>query len=480
MNNMLPMTGRLTSIFCFGLASVSTLLMSDCLADHPFSGGETTVVIPKAQSDDRSAFSRPASNLTLTRRGDFFAGNSFFQNAWVTAPASTKSRDGLGPIFNTMSCQTCHIKDGRGRAPKGDEEMMSLLLRLSVDPSNSNDDQHKTWLKQSGVIPDRIYGDQIQNRAITNVKPEAKVNITWEEIDGRYPDGKRYRLRKPKIKIDELAYGKLSTDVQFSLRVAPALIGIGLLEAISIEDIEQLADPDDENGDGISGRLNRVWDIAKQETVPGRFGWKAEQPSIKQQVAAAFRSDIGITSTLFPDDPLTMSQQEVIKTPHGGQPEVSGEILRLVTFYCKTLAVPARRSHDSPFILEGEQLFKQANCHRCHVDTWTTGFDEAFPELSEQTIHPYTDLLIHDMGEGLADHRPVFSASGREWRTPPLWGAGLVFRVNRHTNFLHDSRARNLEEAILWHGGEALESKKRFMNFSSTQRRKLIAFLKSL
>ncbi len=448
-------------------------------ADHPMSGGDTTIVIPKAQSDDRSAFSRPAANLSMTRRGDHFAGNSFFQNAWVTAPASTKSRDGLGPLFNTMSCQSCHIKDGRGRAPKGDEVMTSLLLRTSIEPEQPSELQQKL-LTRLGMLPDANYGDQIQNRAVQGVQPEASVSIEWEEIRGKYPDGKRYRLRKPKLKIEGLAYGELSPNARFSLRVAPALIGIGLLEAIPISELKKLEDPADANQDGISGRLNQVWDVKQGKTVAGRFGWKAEQPTVRQQVAAAFRSDIGITSTLFPKDMLTRTQSKQVEAPHGGHPEVSDEILDLVTYYCKTLAVPARRSHESSTILEGQRLFNEANCNACHVEKWNTGADPDFPELSHQTIHPFTDLMLHDMGEGLADNRSVFSATGNEWRTPPLWGIGLVFRVNRHTHLLHDSRARSIEEAILWHGGEALESKNVFMNLSSSERRKLLAFVKSL
>ena len=310
--------------------------------------------------------------------------------------------------------------------------------------------------------------------------PEARVELEWKEISGQFVDGTRYSLRKPEIKLADLAYGPLPPDIRLSARVAPALIGVGLLDSVPVESLAQLCDPDDENADGISGRLNRVWDCAAGQYVAGRFGWKAEQPNVRQQVAAAFLGDVGITSSLFPDSPLSELQRANIQKPTGGDPEVTDEILDLVTFYCKTLAVPARRLHDHAMIRQGEQLFNQARCNVCHVETLKTGQDELFPELSHQTIHPYTDLLLHDMGPGLADDRPVFEASGSEWRTPPLWSIGLVYQVNRHNNFLHDGRARSIAEAILWHGGEAEESKNTFVKMNQEQRRKLLAFIKSL
>ena len=441
-------------------------------AQDAMSGGETTVVIPRAQMADRSAFSLPAQNLSLTRRGSFFAGNSFFQNAWVTAPASVKARDGLGPLFNTMSCQSCHIKDGRGRPPRDGEQMISMLVRISV-PGDAGD-------ARDGVRPDPMYGDQVQNRAIHGHRAEATVELAWTESTGSYADGGKYRLRRPTVHLTDAAYGAFAGDVLTSPRVAPALVGAGLLDTIPTTTLRGLADPEDADGDGISGRVNMVWDVAAGALAVGRFGWKCEQPNIRQQAAAAFAGDIGITSSLFPAGNLTTAQRAVVDAPNGGDPEVSDEILDLVTFYCKTLAVPARRGHDSAAVMAGEALFRQANCHACHVQTLRTGDDPSFPELSSQTIHPYSDLLLHDMGEGLADGRPVFEATGREWRTAPLWGIGLVYLVNRHTNFLHDGRARNLEEAILWHGGEAEASKQAFVAMSRADRRSLLVFLKSL
>ena len=443
-------------------------------AEHPFSGGGTTIVIPKAQLTDRGAFSRPAPNLSLVRRGDHFAGNSFFQNAWVTAPASTKARDGLGPLFNTMSCQSCHIKDGRGRPPRVGEDMVSMLLRVSEPKGQRKAPPHL------GVLPHPSYGIQIQSRAVQGVKPEAKPRIEWDEFEGKYADGTSYSLRRPKYILESPAYGRVGRQLEISGRVAPVLVGVGLLDTLDEKTILRGEDPDDKDGDGVSGRANWVWDVQKGGRSIGRFGWKAEQPNIRQQVAAAFSEDIGITSSLFPAESLTAQQAVSVRVPDGGRPEVSDEILKMVTFYCKTLAVPARRGHESKSILEGEFHFRSIGCTKCHTETMVTGNDPKFPELSSQQIHPYTDMLLHDMGEGLADNRPVFEASGREWRTPPLWGIGVIFRVNRHNELLHDGRARNFAEAILWHGGEAERSKQAFVELPASERRKLLAFLKSL
>ena len=461
--------------------ALSVLTFTTCnmfvYAEAPYSGGGTTRIIEKQNLGDRSAFSFPASNLSFTRSDKFFVGNSFFTNPWITAPASAASRDGLGPIFNTNSCQSCHIRDGRGRPPKLNEVMTSMLVRISINDDSQN---HSETISKQGFLPHPTYGGQIQSLAIAGVPAEAKIRLEWEESKHKYADGKTYSLRKPIIQLYEFGYGEIEEELNISARVAPQMIGLGLLDTISIEDLKKLEDPEDENGDGISGRLNSVWNVTANTHSAGRFGWKAGQPDIRQQVASAFAEDIGITSTLFPNQPCTGSQEKCNHMPHGGKPEVSDEILDFVTFYSKTLAVPGRRGFDNPFIVEGEKLFQQANCHACHVESFTTADDPNFPELSNQKIYPYTDLLLHDMGEGLADKHSEFTAQGREWRTPPLWGIGLIRTVNEHTNFLHDGRARNLSEAILWHGGEAEESKQAFVNMSSDERRKLLAFLKSL
>jgi len=447
-------------------------------ARHLLSGGDTSIEIPPEDSDSRGAFSRPAANLSMVRMGDLFAGNSFFQNAWVSAPASVGARDGLGPLFNTRSCQSCHIRDGRGHPPEGDDELLSMLVRLSVPSSGSP--EHLEALRRYGVVPEPTYGTQLQSAALPGIALEGKPRLEWEAVAGAFDDGTPYSLRRPVLVVDEPGYGPLAEDLQTSIRVAPILPGIGLLDTIPEETLEVLSDPDDADGDGISGRINRVWDVERRALAAGRFGWKTEQPTARQQVASAFVGDVGITSSLFPDDHLTATQREFVDAPDGGSPEVDDRILDLDSFYSKTLSVPARRGHDDPLVLEGEELFRDAGCHTRRVPSITTGDDPDFPELSGQQIHPYTDLPLHDMGPGLADGRPSFEAGGSDWRTAPLWGIGMVQLVNQHTDFLHHGRARNLEEAILWHGGEAASARDRYEAFTAEQRRKLIGLLRGL
>jgi CxxC motif-containing protein (DUF1111 family) len=312
------------------------------------------------------------------------------------------------------------------------------------------------------------------------VPPEADVKVDYEEISRAFADGSSYTLRKPHYRLETLGYGAPSSGLQMSPRVAPQLIGLGLLEGVAPETLEKLADPQDRDHDGISGRLNQVMDHAKQALAIGRFGWKAEQPTVTQQIAGAFLGDMGLTSGLFSDDGCGQGQDACRAAPNGGVPEVEPHVLDAITVYACSLAVPARRDLDVPSVKRGEGLFETLGCARCHVPTLRSLPLALLPELTEQDIHPYTDLLLHDMGEGLSDERPSFEAEGREWRTPPLWGIGLVSKVNEHTFFLHDGRARNLGEAIVWHDGEARASREDFERLPRSDRESLIAFLESL
>lgn len=448
-----------------------------------FSGGKTTVF-----DTSHNAFSQPARNLSILRRDNFFIGNAFFKQPWVSAPASTTARDGLGPLFNINTCQGCHVKDGRGRPPlTPDEPFKSALVRLSISAASENSitEKQKEHLSHGGVLSEPNYGDQLQSNAIRGVKKEGLPQLSYAETTGQFKDGEIYTMIKPTLKITELEYGQLHKDTQFSVRTAQAMVGLGLLEAIKETDILSLSDVDDKNNDGISGKPNRVWDVKQNKTVMGRFGWKANQPTVEQQSAGAFLGDMGLTSYLFPKQNCTNTQIKCQQAPIGAnsklnEPEVSDEILAKVVFYASTLAVPARRDVDKPEVKRGEMLFKENGCQSCHVAKFKTGDSLLYPELSQQVIRPYTDLLLHDMGEGLSDNRPDFEAMGSEWRTPPLWGIGLVKKVNKHTRFLHDGRARNLSEAILWHGGEAEKSKQTFIDMSKEERNDLLAFLNSL
>ncbi|CAI8960225.1 Thiol oxidoreductase [Pseudomonas chlororaphis] len=440
------------------------------------SGGEATV-----RKSDQNAFSMPSANLSPTRRLDFSVGNSFFRSPWVIAPSTTTARDGLGPLFNTNGCQNCHIKDGRGHPPTPDSDnAVSMLVRLSIP----NEPAYAKVIEQLGIVPEPVYGGQFQDMAVPGIAPEGKVRVEYEPLTVRFKDGSEVELRKPKLQITQLGYGPMHPDTRFSARVAPPMIGLGLLEAIPEAAILANAQAQAKAGNGIAGRPNRVWDDAQQKTVLGRFGWKAGQPNLNQQNVHAFSGDMGLTTSLRPFDDCTDAQTACKQAPNGngpdGEPEVSDNILRLVLFYSRNLGVPARRDVGSPQVLAGKNLFYQAGCQSCHTPQFTTAVDAAEPELANQVIRPYSDLLLHDMGEGLADNRSEFQAGGRDWRTPPLWGIGLTQTVSGHTQFLHDGRARNLLEAVLWHGGEARAAQQQVLSFNAEQRAALLAFLNSL
>jgi len=432
-----------------------------------YPGGETTNTLFFGVN----AFIRHAQNITDEHRSSFHSGNSFFNQAWVQAPASTTARDGLGPLFNARSCSACHFKDGRGRPPlEADEQFISMLLRLSV-PGAAPDEPPR---------PDPNYGDQFQPFALPNIAGEGTPSVSYTEVDGTYDDGEPYTLLKPTYQFDELNYGPLAEDVQISPRVAPAVIGLGLLEAIPEARLRALTDPDDSNGDGISGRVNMVWDSVEQAMAVGRFGWKAEQPTVAQQTAGAFLGDIGATTPIFTVEDCTDTQTDCLSAESGGDPEVQPVLFEKVVLYTSLLAVPQRRSWSTPDILAGKATFNRIGCASCHVPKHETGNDHPLVEVRGQRIFPYTDLLLHDMGPELADDRPVFAAGGAEWRTAPLWGLGLYKVINKHDRLLHDGRARGVAEAILWHGGEGESAKDGFVALAKADREQLIRFVESL
>jgi CxxC motif-containing protein (DUF1111 family) len=459
----------LTLFFATGLAAAPT-------ASSPSekTGGETTIY-----ATGRNAFSFSAANLTDEERTRFVIGNSFFKRNWVEAPASTKVRDGLGPHFITRSCGGCHVQDGRGAPPdiaKG-EQPIALLLRLSVPVVGEH----------GGVVPDPVYGDQFDNFAVQQVRPEGKAIISYQDIKGRFADGTSYTLLQPRYAFKDLGYGPMAKDVMVSPRIAPQLIGVGLLEAIPEAEILVNAARQKARSDAIKGMPNRVWDEYAKKMMLGRYGWKANVASIAHQTGGAFNGDIGITSSLFPNEACTPQQTDCLAAPRGGHgqaAEIDDKTLGDVVFYQATLAPPARRAANDPRVLRGQKLFEQAQCAACHRPSYVTA-QSPNPGLSStalngQTIWPYTDLLLHDMGEGLADGRPDFAASGRQWKTPPLWGIGLIPDVNGHNCLLHDGRARGVLEAVLWHGGEAEASRQRVLEMKQREREDLVKFVESL
>ncbi len=424
--------------------------------DDILSGGAATTF-----TNGSLSYSLPAPNLSAENLEIHLKGDMQFEQSFVKAPALVNP--GLGPLFNNNSCSNCHVGDGRGRPPFEGGQLESMLIRISI----SGSDIH------GGPNPVPGFGDQLQTKAVLGSEPEGFVNISYVEIQGSYPDGTKYSLRQPLYNIS----GSVTSGILHSPRVAPSVFGLGLLEAVPEQTILANADEEDNNGDGISGKANYVWNFRTNKFEIGKFGWKANTPTLLQQTAGAYNNDMGITSVYYPME--NCYSNENCDTA-GDDPEITTETLNSVALYVQTLAVPSRRNFDDPAVKSGKTLFRQIGCASCHITELKTGIHPEIPELSHQTIHPYTDLLLHDMGEELADNRPDYKADGREWRTPPLWGIGLVEIVNGHTFFMHDGRARNFEEAILWHNGEGKTSKENFVKLSKENRESLIKFLKSL
>jgi CxxC motif-containing protein (DUF1111 family) len=420
-------------------------------------------------STSSNAFGFEISGLSFVQQAEFATGNSLFNQTWVSAPASTTARDGLGPTFNARACATCHFKDGRGEAFINGADSSGFLMRISLSGQDSNGD----------ALPVLGYGTQLQDRANNGIDYEAKVVATYETITGSYADGTTYELLKPIYSFSQESFGSLS-GVLMSPRVAQQTIGLGLISALPDEEITKFEDETDADNDGISGRANYVYNYETNEQDLGKYGWKANAPTLKQQVASALHGDMGLTTSLFSETNCPSPQQDCADATNGGEPEVTDEQLDKILFYQAHLAVPNRRNYTEENVLKGKNLFTSLNCIGCHAINQKTGTDAASEYLENITIKPYSDFLLHDMGEDLADNRPDFLATGAEWRTQPLWGIGLISTVNNHTNLLHDGRAANIEEAILWHGGEAETIKENFKSLSAEDRENLISFVNSL
>jgi len=442
---------------CF-LALAVCLVSVQGYAEVPFSGGATTVF-----KEDHNAYSMPAKNLSLISRESFFVGNAFFKNPWVAAPATVSTRDGLGPLFNANACQSCHVKDGRGRPPVDGEPFASMLIKIGSTADGQGDSR---------------YGTQFHLLSVPGVEAEGLATLEWQTYSWTSEAGETFHLRKPHYQLSKLKYGALAETSVLTGLTAPAIIGLGLLEAVPEETLLTLEASQAELG--VSGRIHWLYNEGNKQRVAGRFGWKAGQSTVKNQAAIAFAEDMGLTSSIVPGSNCQPEQSNCLKAPDGGEPEVSDQILELVSFYSSTLAVPARRNSQDAAIIAGEQQFRQVGCNACHTETLMTGNQSNIAELNQQEIHPYTDLLLHDLGEGLSDQHAEGDASGAEWRTPPLWGIGLLQAVNGHKQLLHDGRARGIEEAILWHGGEAKASRRAYLSLAIEQRQKLLQFVESL
>lgn len=433
-------------------------------APQSLSGGLFTT-----QVHDSSAYRQTIAFADEKRRLQFLDGFDSLAQKWAM-PFLPTGVWGRGPLSNAESCLGCHINSGRGAAPaKPDEPMRTMLMRVGVPGKDIN----------GGPLPHPRYGHQINYLGVEGeVHGEGEAFITWLEKAVKFADGEAINLRLPSIKIDRLAYGPLGDDAVLSPRVSQPLIGLGLLEAVPDSTLEALASATKPHA--IKGKTNRVWDIAAKRHAIGRFGLKASHPNLSQQIMAAFVEDMGVTSNLFPLENCTPKQKSCREAVSAPQPELGSNQFVPLLFYVRANAVPARRDVDDPEVERGAALFKEAACAVCHAPELKTGAYAPIPEISHQIIRPYSDLLLHDMGEDLSDQRPDFEATGSEWRTPPLWGLGLMETVNGHTLLLHDGRARNVSEAILWHGGEARYSRDAFRNMSKAERQALLRFVDSL
>lgn len=441
-----------------GVGLSTALGVQAAISERGLSGGATTTF-----NRTSSSYEEAAPNLTTWGELEHEEGDEAFEEAFVATSGHQNS--GLGPNFNNVSCESCHIRNGRGMPEPG-----QLLVRVSAPTIGIGDASKEASADNALAAITNMpefpgLGNQIQDFAIYGQQSEAAVEILWQETAGAYEDGEPYRLRQPQFDITLDNGETLVEGTPISPRIPPQVYGLGLLEAIDEADILALADPEDANGDGISGKPNYVLNVATDELELGRFGWKSGMPNLLQQSAVAYFEDMGITNPLYPAE--------------DGSTEIDEKTLVAAAAYAQTLAVPARVMLDDPAIQRGEQLFADANCASCHATGFRTG-DHKYPSMRNQSIHPYTDMLLHDMGSGLADDRPEFQADGQEWRTPALWGIGLAQTVLPYSGYLHDGRARTFEEAILWHGGEAEQSQEAFRMMPKVDREALVKFLRSL
>ncbi len=479
-------------------------------------------------SESGHGFSTPIPTLSESELAKHLSGDAHFETSFTTGPNNEHpSLDGLGPVFNNQDCNSCHQRDGRPSTlmpAKGETRLLlgaqaGLFLRMSIDDGDCQQPSIlNNYCKNQGV---EGFGTQLFHRGVLKARDDwqakpfigqANVYLAYEYHDVEYNDGSKVTLKRPIFTIenpydvpDNMANDSaiLQNNVNYSPRNGMPIFGLGLLELIPEADILALTDEDDANGDGISGRANWVFDPIKSRNGGanlvslGRFGWKASTPSVRVQSLGALRGDMGITNPLFPEESIAetamhasyLSRTGFVDTGMDGQgePEASQTFSDEVVFYAETLAVPARRNINNESVLSGAVIFEQLACVSCHHPDFITGSGDVLlggrlapAALKAQKIYPFTDMLLHDMGEGLADNRRDFTATGREWKTRSLWGIGLTKTVNPAAGFLHDGRASTIEEAILWHGGEAQQSKQNFINLSNKERADLAAFVLSL
>ncbi|WP_164020169.1 di-heme oxidoredictase family protein [Pyxidicoccus trucidator] len=466
-----PVEGRFNyystaMLYMVGTGGIAPFEVSGAIEDSfplpaaGLSGGLTTQNQPLS-NEPRNRFLQMAMNMAPVNAQPFVEGRRLHHTHFGDGshsepnnPALTEHANKLGPNYVSTSCISCHVQNGRGLPPAVNTTLGNYVVKVS----------------NSSGGKDAFLGYRLQPRR-TSGTPEADVRISgWTLSSGTFSDGTGYQLRKPTYSFVNV------TPTNYSARVTPQLVGLGLLEAVPESAIVALSDPNDANGDGISGRTQKVLDPETGATRLGRFGWKAGAAKVKHQVADALVNDMGVTSPVFTTSDCGTQQTGC----PGASTELSAADLDKMTRYIALLGVPARRDLRDATALRGETLFQSAGCAKCHTASLTTSQYHPNTELRSQTIRPYTDLLLHDMGSGLADNLGEGQASGAEWRTPPLWGIGLTAGVSGGEAYLHDGRARNLSEAILWHGGEGQAAKNAFVSMNSADRAALLKFLQSL
>ena len=516
------------------------------------SGGNTTALKDLSLKE---AYSQPLANMPADKFRNFVMGDSLFARMWISFPSSVKSSDGLGPMFSARSCQSCHIKDGRGHLPEINElDTTSIVIKLShfAEPNNKKLTNRLVY-PRNHVTPDPVYGFLFHQFSTMSVKKEGDIEISYlrykmnltntiSKTDSnnsqKKPQTQRQKqkeyqtLTRPKLTLKNLNYASMNTYTKASLVIAPIMIGLGLIEAIDPEDIFKKHDPTDKDRDGISGRVSVVknknsacnylksTDRLKKTLMIGRFGWKAHNPCLNQQNLDAFINDMSMSSTLhknFYGDCTTYQEacrnaEKLAKINHDNsnknyknknahnlnnknkkqdnfsydhqEPDISEDIANLILFYTQSLAVPKRqiptKKQDQTNILKGERLFYQIGCESCHTSSYVTANYHPQKHLNNQKIYPYSDFLLHNMGPGLDDKHTTFNADSNEWRTAPLWGLGYSKHVNPNAGYLHDGRAKTINQAILWHGGEARTSRENYKSLSANQKKLLILFLESL
>lgn len=426
----------------------------------------------------------PAPDMTIRQVMNFEVGLGQMAKTFVPADDNRVALDGLGPLYNEASCLFCHINTGAGRAGwRSGDLPRGMILRLE----RLNGGGEVRSLRDYDGDP--VYGRQLQPRAVPGVLPEVSVKMLSRNVSV-YLDGESFDLQKPEFAFLEMNYGDLDDLTFVAPRLATPLWGLGYLTAISEADILSRHDPDDQDGDGISGRAHFALPVDGGDPQIGRFGWVSRIPDISEHSFAALAFDMGVSSPMFPDasGDCTATQVDCLAAPGGDrdrvevkdlrEPEVGTKTEQLFVSYLMGALPPA-----SPPMTEeaerGRALFHDAGCASCHVEIFTTGEVESWPGLSNRVISPYSDLLLHDMGPDLADRDQNGNIANSEFRTSPLWG--LSRKANTYGGlYLHDGRARTALEAVLWHGGEAAAARDAVVRMPPVDREALVKFLDSL